>query len=89
MRKLITATIAAGLIGSATGAVAQPQDWRRLGQDGPFEVGVDVGSYGGPRTARTARTVMVPLEETAKAYMVLNIRVDCEARTISAVDMAL
>jgi hypothetical protein len=77
-------TIVAGLMAATPVAVAQTMDWRRLGQDGPFEIAVDVGSFAGPRTQRVARTAMVSLEESPVPYMVLNVQVDCEARTISA-----
>lgn len=76
----------AGVMGAATGAVAQTAEWHRLGQDGPFEIAVDVGSFTGARTERAVRTLMVPLEERAGArYKIINVRIDCEGRTISAV----
>lgn len=78
-------TMVAGLMAATPGAIAQTMDWRLLGQDGPFEIAVDVGSFSGPRTQRVARTAMVSLEESPAPYMVLNVQVDCEARTISAV----
>ena len=85
-KMLLKIALTASLIGAASGATAQTADWRRLGRDGPFEIAVDVGSFTGSRTERAARTLMVPLEEGAGAlYMVINVRIDCEGRTISAV----
>lgn len=86
-QRLPNLLIMAGVMGAATGAGAQTAEWRRLGQDGPFEIAVDIGSFTGPRTERVARTLLAPMEEGAAGpYMVLHVRIDCEARTISAVD---
>ena len=83
------ATLAAALAALGTGALAQGPDWRRLGRDGPFEVAVDVATFDGPRTRRTARSVLVSLEGEDSSYhnMILNVGIDCDARTISALDV--
>ena len=70
-------------------AAAQIGDWRLLAQDGPVDVAVDVGSFSGPPDRRAARTVMVPREEGDPfAYLIVDVVIDSDARTISAVAMA-
>jgi hypothetical protein len=82
-------TLAAFLMLGATGAAAQTEDWRLLGQDGPVDVAVDVDSFGGPPDRRTVRSAMVSRDEGDPfAYLIVDVVIDCTARTVSAVAMS-
>ncbi|HZW16183.1 MAG TPA: hypothetical protein VFF66_08015 [Brevundimonas sp.] len=87
--RIPAATLAAVLIFGATGAAAQTEDWRLLAQDGPVDVAVDVASFSGPPDRRTVRSAMVSREEDDPfAYLIVDVVIDCTARTISAEAMS-
>lgn len=83
------AALAAVLLLGATGAAAQTGDWRLLDQGGSLDVAVDVASFSGPREGRALRSAMVSREDGEPfAYLIVDVVIDCDARTINAVAMA-
>lgn len=86
--KGLAATLAVTVLAGATAAAAQTGDWRFLGEDGPVDVALDVMSFSGPADSRTARSVIVTRDGSDPfAYLIVEVVIDCGARTINAVAM--
>lgn len=80
-----TALIAATLAGTAT--AAQAETWRLVHREGGVFVAVDADSFSGEKTRRTARAVMAGEDAVKTGYLMITVALDCDARTIEAVDM--
>lgn len=82
------AAVVAGLL-VVSAARAEAEEWRFIVQDGPVRVAVDPGSFGGPNSARTFRSVLIPVQPgDPYAWLVVDATIDCEARTIRGLRMS-
>ncbi len=87
--RILKVALVTAVLSAASGGAAHAQEWRYLARDGHVEVAIDVDSFSGPQTHRTAQSVIVSTEAGDPfGYLIVAATIDCRARTITGVSIS-